>query len=66
MFEDLDDDLQIAGIVEEFKNRHLLLRNHNSGNFFSDAVHTIKSCYEEESKFPCEEHQTTDSPVSLQ
>jgi len=50
LLDDLDDDLQIAGIVERFQNINLLLRNDNTGTFFSDAVHTIKSCLEEENK----------------
>jgi hypothetical protein len=42
------DDSQFAGIMEEVKHRNLMLRNHNSGNFFSDAIQTIRTACEEE------------------
>lgn len=47
-FPDDFEDFQLADIMKEVKNRNSMLLNHSSGNFFTDAVQTIRSAYEEE------------------
>ncbi len=36
--------------MKEVKNRNSMLLNHSPGNFFTDAVQTIRIAYEEEAE----------------